>query len=196
MVLYQKINKIANSSKVQELHNEHPEYVYYSQCAQDTDLPLPILSHIYGNTLTLANYTLSSGHCEGLNAAAPYLQKKINRVRFDNCGIDDGEMAHLLSAFAQFKDFKSIIYRLNELHDEAVAGIAKLFEKKIPYHLSELRISNCRITPDVTTDLIEAVMKKSSLKEFELSETVLYDDDVEFLAEFINKSRELEELVL
>ena len=30
----------------------------------------------------------------------------INRVRFDNCGIDDGEMAELLQAFVQFKDFK------------------------------------------------------------------------------------------
>ena len=181
---------------MKESRSEHPEYVYYVECAQDTDLPLPILSHIYGNTLTLANYTLSSGHCQGLNSAAKFLQGKINRVRFDNCGIDDGEMASLLSAFTKFKDFKSIIYRHNELHEESLDGLRKLFENKVPYHLEELRVSACRITPDVTTDLIQAIMEKSSLKQFELSETVLFEDDIEFIGEFMGRSRELEELVL
>ena len=105
-------------------------------------------------------------------------------------------MAKLLSAFCQFKDFKSIIYRHNELHEESLVGLRKLFENKLPYHLQELRVSACRITPDVTTDLIEAVMEKSSLKQFELAETVLFEDDIEFIGEFINRSRELEELVL
>ena len=84
------------------------------ECSRDTDTPLPILSHIFANTLTLANYTLSTGHCKALNRAAKYLQSNINRVRFDNCGIDDDEMADLLQAFIQFKDFKSIIYRNND----------------------------------------------------------------------------------
>lgn len=95
-VLYQKINKVANMPNIQELCAEHPEYLYYMECSQDTDTPLPILSHIYANTLTLANYTLSGGHCKALNRAAKYLQTNINRVRFDNCGIDDEEMADLL----------------------------------------------------------------------------------------------------
>ena len=81
---------------------EHPEYLYYIECSESTDTPL-----------NLANYTLSSGHCKALNRAAHYLQSNINRVRFDNCGIDDGEMALLLQSFFKFKDFKSIIYRQN-----------------------------------------------------------------------------------
>ena len=120
---------------VQELCAEHPEYLYYMECSQDTDTPLPILSHIYANTLTLANYALSSAHCKALNRAAKYLQSNINRVRFDNCGIDDGEMAELLQAFVQFKDFKSIIYRSNDLDEESLAGLKELFGKGIPYHL-------------------------------------------------------------
>ena len=81
---------------IKELYAEHPEYIYYMECSTDNDTPLPILSHIINNTLTLANYTLSSGHCKGLNTAAKYLQTNINRVRFDNCGIDDLEMSNLL----------------------------------------------------------------------------------------------------
>ena len=44
---------------VQENRADHPEYIYYIECSLDTDLPLPVLSHIYANTLNLANYTLS-----------------------------------------------------------------------------------------------------------------------------------------
>ena len=124
MMLYFQMNKVANCQRVLETKAEHPEYVYYMECAQDTDTPLPILSHITGNTLNLSNYTLSGGHCQGLNSAAQYLEGKINRVRFDNCGIDDGEMASLLSAFCKFKDFKSIIYRNNELHEESLEGFS------------------------------------------------------------------------
>ena len=71
-----------------------------------------------------------------------------------------------------------------------------MFKNKLPYHLEELRVSACRITPDVTTDLITSMMQKSSLKIFELAETVLFEDDIEFIGEFIERSRELEELVL
>lgn len=134
-ILYQKINKVANMPNTVEIQAKHPEYLYYMECSQDTDTPLPILSHIYANTLTLANYTLSSGHCKALKRAAKYLQFNINRVRFENCGIDDGEMANLLQAFVQFKDFKSIIYRSNELNENSLVELKQLFAKGIPYHL-------------------------------------------------------------
>ena len=85
-------------------------------------------------------------------------------MRFDNCGIDDGEMANLLEAFCQFKDFKSIIYRQNDFQEESLEGLKILLAKGVPYHLSELRISNCKLTPQVTSDLIEAIAKKCYLK--------------------------------
>ena len=75
-------------------------------------------------------------------------------MRFDNCGIDDIEMSQLLDAFAQFKDFKSIIYRRNELAELSLEGLKKLLAKKVPYHLQELRISNCRLSPRITSKLI------------------------------------------
>ena len=62
-LLYQMINKVANTSHVEERYAEHPEYIYFNECSRDTDTPLPILSHIFDQTLTLSNYTLSTGHC-------------------------------------------------------------------------------------------------------------------------------------
>ena len=113
----------------------------------DQDVPLPILSHVSNRTLSLANYTLSPGHVKGLNRASEFLESVINRVRFDNCGIDDGEMSALLQAFSKFKDFKSIIYRFNEFSECSMDGIRSILVKQFPNHLQELRISNCRMSP-------------------------------------------------
>ena len=181
---------------IKELYAEHPEYIYYMECSTDNDTPLPILSHIINNTLTLANYTLSSGHCKGLNTAAKYLQTNINRVRFDNCGIDDLEMSNLLQAFFKFKDFKSIIYRQNELSELSLPWLSKLLAKSIPYHLQELRISGCHLTPQITSQLIEVITKKSYLKQFELSKDIMSDDDALGVAEFCMASKNLEDLDL
>ena len=73
-------------------------------------------------------------------------------------------MANLLQAFVQFKDFKSIIYRKNDLQEESLEELKILLRKGIPYHLQELRISNCKLTPVVTSMLIEAIIVKSFLK--------------------------------
>jgi len=166
------------------------------ECSQDTDTPLPILSHINANTLNLANYTLSSGHCKALKRASQFLQTNINRVRFNNCGIDDGEMANLLQAFCQFKDFKSIIYRQNELNEESLEWLRRLLAKGIPYHLQELRISDCRLTPHVTSELIKALAQKSFLKQFELRNAALSCEDVQRLGDYVIHSKQIEELDL
>lgn len=52
------------------------------------------------------------------------------------------------------------------------------------------------MTPNVTSELIRSIKEKSSLKQFELAETELSQDDIEMIGEFISKSRQLEELEL
>ncbi len=43
------------------------------------------------------SYTLSIGHCKALAKAFEFLDKiNVNRVIFDNCGIDDEEFAAIL----------------------------------------------------------------------------------------------------
>jgi len=110
---------------------------------------------VSGRTLSLANYTLSAGHCNALNRAAEHFDNFINRVRFDNCGIDDGEMSNLLQAFSKLKDFKSIIYRFNDFNEDSLEFLKPMLVKNIPNHLQELRISNCRIPAHVTQELVE-----------------------------------------
>ena len=102
-------------------------------------------------------------------------------MRFDNCGIDDGEMANLLRAFAQFKDFKAIVYRHNELDEESLDVLIPLLDKGIPYHLQELRISSCHLQPKIVKQLLEALNNRSFLKQFELAYQDLTQTDVELL---------------
>lgn len=62
----------------------------------------------------------------------------MNRVLFNNCGMTGNKMAILLEGFAAIKDFKSIIYKHNELNSLAVAKLEPLLLKQVPNHLSEL----------------------------------------------------------
>lgn len=58
---------------------------------------MPVLDKIIGKTLVLQNYTLSQGHCRGLTKSLQYLDVSlVNRVLFNNCGIDGKEFAELL----------------------------------------------------------------------------------------------------
>ena len=133
---------------------------------------------------------------KGLNRAAEFLESVINRVRFDNCGIDDGEMSNLLQAFSKFKDFKSIIYRHNEFSDESMEGIRPILIKQFPNHLSELRISNCRMSPQVTEELINAVCSRCFLKSLEIGKAPISKEMMVKLADYMQSSKFIEELDL
>jgi len=56
----------------------------------------------------------------------------MNRVLFNNCGITGNNMAIILEGLAKVKDFKSIIYKHNELNSLAVAKLEAIFLKFIP----------------------------------------------------------------
>lgn len=115
---------------------------------------------------------------------------------FDNCGIDDGEMADLLQAFVQFKDFKSIIYRQNDLQDESLEILERLLTKGIPYHLNELRISNCHLSQQITTQLIQAITNKSFLKSFELANAPISEENISLITKYVMSSKHLADLDL
>ena len=102
----------------------------------------------------------------------------------------------MVQAFFKFKDFKSIIYRQNDLQEDSVESLRQLLSKGIPYHLQELRISNCKLIPKVTTDLIDAIAEKSFLKQFELANAPLSEENIVSLSAYVMSSKHLEELYL
>ena len=119
---------------------------YSSKCIAERDLVLPILDKIRGKTLFLQSYTLSKGHCLALAQACKHFNDQIvNRVHFDNCGLDDTELSIVIEALSQLHDFKSIVYKQNEFGPQALEQIPKLFNRPIPFHLQELKLIDCKI---------------------------------------------------
>ena len=90
-----------------------PRFQYLLKCQQYLNLALPLLDKVRGKTLCLTDYTLDIGHCKALAFACSLFDKSINRVLFDNCGIDDKEFSAILQGLDKLSDFKSIIYKRN-----------------------------------------------------------------------------------
>lgn len=71
------------------MESADPKSLFHLECQQANFVVLPILDKIIKKTLCLQNYTLSAGHCQGLAAACSQLDSdKINRILFNNCGIN------------------------------------------------------------------------------------------------------------
>ena len=105
---------------------------------------MPILDKIFRKTLCLHEYTLSEGHCKGLAEACSYFDTHVvNRVLFNNCGIDGDEFADILIGLQRLKDVKSIIYKMNEANQNSIDNIVPLLEKRLPHHLAEIKIIDC-----------------------------------------------------
>ena len=121
---------------------------------------LPVIEHVHDKTLCLASYTLSIGHCNALAKCCRKLDAKFNRLILDNCGVDDSEFATILNGLKSMTDFKKIIYRYNVFHKESLDALAGLLEKKIPNHLEELRIENCKSDTNIIRGLLHLLNQR------------------------------------
>lgn len=129
---------------------------------------MPVLAYVYKKTLCLESYTLSIGHCNALSRAFEFFNKFVNRVIFDNCGIDDTEFAAILRGIKKLKDFKKIIFKRNVFFKKSLAEIEEILVRKVPHHLEELRIENCKMDPSVSHEVIKLLLKKNALKKLGL----------------------------
>lgn len=101
-----------HQSGVQAKYEDDPKFQYFLSCTEDREVVLPVLQYVHNKTLCLQSYTLSIGHAKALARACELFESEgINRVIFDNCGVDDEEFAQVLQGIAQLRDFKKIIYR-------------------------------------------------------------------------------------
>ena len=57
----------------------------------------------------------------------------MSRVLFNNCGLTGDNFATILEGLALIKDFKSIIYKRNEINAHAIERLQPLFMKNIPH---------------------------------------------------------------
>jgi hypothetical protein len=69
---------------------------------------------------------LNIAHCKALAKSFDFVEKFINRIILDNCGIDDEEFAIILKGVKEIKDFKKIIYRRNIFNKNSLVEIKSL----------------------------------------------------------------------
>ena len=146
-----------------EIETNDPKIHYFMQCAEDQDLVLPIIDKVCKKTLVLQEYTLRPGQCRGLAKACQYFHHTfINRVFFNNSGIDDAEFADILGGLSHLKDFKSIIYKANQFSDLSINALGPILRKRLPHQLTELKLIDCPIGGTHLCKLLDLLMLTDS----------------------------------
>lgn len=149
--------------------DKDPIINYYKSCLQSDSTALPIFDHIVKKTLLLRDYKLNLGQVEGLAIACEYLDHTdINRICFDNCGINGDSFAIILDGVRNLKDFKAFTLRLSPINSLTIDKLTPLLERRIPHHLEELNFIDCRISSTLIEQLIDTMMKQSQIKKFAL----------------------------
>ena len=167
------------------------------RCLDHLERTLPILDKIYRKTLCLQNYLLNDGHCQGLAEACQFLDHRVvNRMLFKNCGISGENLSLILEGATKMKDFKALIYKANSLNFEAVDRLAPLLQRKMPLHLEELSLIDCKIGPTLTEHLMNVLLKKNHLRKVALVKIMHNERSFESIIELVQKSGHLKELDL
>jgi len=163
-----------------------PQVEYYLTCKKKLEIALPILDKVWRKTLCLQDYSLSKGHCEGIAVACQYFDEKlINRVLFNNCGMDGDEFAEILRGLNKLKDVKSITYKRNALNQEAINELDPILKKRLPRNLEELKIIDVKSSAALNNDLINKLYAGCQIRKLALVNCELSEKTFETLIMFI-----------
>ena len=70
----------------------------------------------------------------------------------------------ILEGLQKLKDFKSIIYKMNILNSHSIQTLNKIFEKRLPNHLEELKIIDCKVNSTLISQLMNSLLARSQLR--------------------------------
>ena len=92
------------------------------------------------------------------------------------------------------KSFRSIIYRKNEFGTDSERFLSKMLEKKVPNHLSVLKIENCKVVPEAIEFLVENLAKMSAVRNLALVNANMTAETFKNLSKYAKNSQYLIEL--
>ena len=118
----------------------------------------------------------------------------MNRVLFNNCGLTGNKFANILEGLALIRDFKSIIYKHNELNALSIEKFQPIFDKNIPHQLSDLQIVDCRIHCTQIEQLLDLMIEKAEIKSFTLVNVHHSEDSFNKLCYYVANSYRLRDL--
>jgi len=135
---------------------------------------------------------LSQAESNALGQAAKLFSNFVKRILLDNCNVEDRQFGKILESLSMLGDFKSIIYRHNEFEMESAKAIRWLLWKRVPYHLEELRIEHCQMSPQTTAYLLDELEHKSYLRKLVLVNVGLNEKCMTNLCSFIATNKYIE----
>lgn len=93
--------------------HKDPNLLYQKVVEEAKEVVLPLIGKISDKKLILKDYTLDSGHLRGLAKVMQMRVLPIKAVLFDNCGVDDTELAILLEGITALDGIESFVYKNN-----------------------------------------------------------------------------------
>lgn len=144
-----EIGKNSHKEIHKKLLQKDPDFLYQEVVSECKEVSLPLLSKVIDCKLVLKDYTLDSGHLRGLASAIQNASLAIDSVYFDNCGIDDEELAILLEGFLILDKFETFVYKNNIFREQGLAAIKPILVRPDPRALQELRLVNCVTHPKI-----------------------------------------------
>ena len=102
----------------------------------------------------------------------------------------------ILEGLAHLKDFKSIIYKMNTVNSLSLQKMVPIFEKRLPMHLEELKLIDCKINATLIAELMTSLLEKSQLKCLSLVNMYHTPESFDLVIQYIQESEYLEELDL
>ena len=168
----------------------NPFFVFYKVCSENNIPVLSILQKTNGQALNLKGYLLNDVLCKAFLEACRRFPHFISSILLDNNGLRDKGVAMILEGCNSLKQIRKIACRDNILHYDSFCQLKKILQERITpqNHLRELRLSNCRMSPSITADLLSVILEESRLKKLTLSKTTMSNESVESLQLLIEKS--------
>jgi hypothetical protein len=85
---------------------------------------------------------------------------------------------------------------MNSLNALSIQRLCPIFDKRLPNHLQELKIIDCKISVTLITQLMHFLIEKSQLKSFTLVNVHHSTDSFDLVIQYLQKSEFLTELDL
>lgn len=153
------------------------------------ELALPILEKVYMKTLQLKDYNLSNAQLKALYLASRYFDNFVNKIFLDNNGVTDEQFASIVDSFWCLSDFKSIVYKNNEFGLKSAESVLNLSSRRQPYHLDELMINHCKITPKAVCHLFSELIRTSYISKLSLVNANLNIQGLSLISQMIRTNK-------
>jgi hypothetical protein len=186
--LYAKISRNEYSfqtyKKIRNNDDIDPFVAFNQVCSAEHMPPIPLLTHIQDNTLTLNRYRINDTIALALGdslALMPYLKK----LHLDENSISDAGGANLLKGLIAQQQITSFFYTSNEIGQKFINKF-KDFLRLCP--VTEISLRGCKTPPNLLIDLVPCFRTNKKIKKLCLSEIGLNNSFMTKFCKYIRRS--------